>query len=359
MIIQVVHDMKKRKNLSRILSLAIVLSLCLALSAPCAVAEDDSGVLDSELLTKMVEDAISKHHAQTDYVSVCCYYINTGDTWYYNADHWYFPASLYKVPLMMLLTERIGKGELSEENKIDGAKVSALADKILLLSNNEAADTVLRYLGGNEKCLTEYKKFSSMTEDEYDRSYLRGGNFNVRFMNEIMKTLYSEPDRFPGMLDRMLQAQPDQYLKKELGDTYPIAQKYGSYDRLIHASGIIYTPNPIIITIMTEYLPSRDALIGDLAKEICDYCMTIVPPVETASPESTEPVASSAPGQGSAETAQPEMQPPELLPVEEGRGTSIPMFLLSIALIALVAGGIYYYRKKAGERRHHHHHKSQ
>ena len=61
--------------------------------------------VDDGELTAVVEQALTEAlaPARLSYVpfSVAVHFTRTGETWYYNADEWYYTASLYKLPMIM------------------------------------------------------------------------------------------------------------------------------------------------------------------------------------------------------------------------------------------------------------------
>ena len=76
-----------------------------------------------------------------------------------------------------------------------------------------------------------------------------------------------------------------------------MAQKYGTYQDedgtdWNHASGIIFTPHPFLLTVMTRYGGISETIIGDLAALFCDYTiladsrLTAEPPEKTKTSES-------------------------------------------------------------------------
>ena len=56
---------------------------------------------------------------------------------------------------------------------------------------------------------------------------------------------------------------------------YDIAQKYGALKEYNHTAGIIYTPNPFILVVMTEYCPAPDGVIGGYAKLMTEYTLKL------------------------------------------------------------------------------------
>ena len=69
----------------------------------------------------------------------------------------------------------------------------------------------------------------------------------VGYMTQVLEMLCQDPDRFPGVTEKLLKAEPAHYfrLSSEM-NAMDIAQKYGSYldqegSNWNHTAGIIYT----------------------------------------------------------------------------------------------------------------------
>lgn len=258
-------------------------ALCFALAAqPAAFAEGGedaslSGIVDGDALEAMLEEYIQENNIDPQKISVGYCYTATGDTWYYNENQWYYSASMYKVPLMMILAEREHNGELTQDSDINGLTLSKAEDSILVHSNNDFAHLVMHYIGTDRECRELYQQYSDLPVEEYDPDFYDYSYFSARFMTDVVKTLYFEQERFPHIIDCLKLAQPDGYFHKRLGDEYEIAQKYGSYKQFNSTAGIIYTPNPFILTVMTEDMTigGGENVIADLAVKFRDYTLTL------------------------------------------------------------------------------------
>ena len=94
-------------------------------------------------------------------------------------------------------------------------------------------------------------------------------------MNDVMTTLYNAPERFPHIIDCLKRAQPTDYFHLYIDPELEVAQKYGSYKEFNNTSGIIYTPNPVILTVMTSDLARAELVIGEAARMFVDYTYTL------------------------------------------------------------------------------------
>ena len=266
---------------------ALILCLTVCICPAGAYADDDreTGIIDSEYLTQLFDEYLQSNGITSSggIFSVAFTYTATGDSWYYNADEWMYSASLYKVPNCMKLAEQEAAGLITQDSTVEGYTVSYLEYSAIVNSNNDSGHAIVDYLGGtyNGKCSDQFIEYTTLPEsyftnqDFYDYSY-----YTARFMNQVINTLYNESDRFPNIIDLMKQTQPNNYFHLALGDTYEIAQKYGAYQEPNgtqdnHCSGIIYTPNPIIVTVMTKNVSSFELRIAEAAQMLAEYALTL------------------------------------------------------------------------------------
>ena len=244
----------------------------------------NGGIFNDEELEKMMEDFITAHKLKKENISIGFVYTATGDTWYYNPDTWYYPGSMYKIPLMMLLAEQVSSGMLTQDGPFEGMTVSQYEEHILTYSNNDYAHRMRKYLGeGDDKVWRKAAQaYANMPEDSYDPDYMDYSYFSARYLTEVLTTLYNGgEERFPNIIPCMKKANPDHYFKlpTEMRQ-YEIAQKYGSFvdnnnRNWNGTAGIIYTPNPIILTVMTLDASRYEKVIGDAALMMTQYALKV------------------------------------------------------------------------------------
>ena len=270
-IIQVYSDMKIRFRFIRVI-LSCLLLICIFVPAisSASAEEKNKPLFDAEEIQKLLDAYLDEKGILSDLISVGYVYTATGESWYHNPDRWYYSASLYKVPLMMLLAEREAAGELTQESEIYGMPLSYIEEEVLTYSNNDIAYSIMLSLAQPNDCRRMFQRYSSIPEDSYPWEFASYSYFSARFITDVMQTLFSQPERFPHVADCLLCAQPDHYFHFNLGDRIPIAQKYGYYEEedgscWTHTAGIIYTKNPFILTVMTRYGGMGEIIIGDLA----------------------------------------------------------------------------------------------
>ncbi len=196
----------------------------------------------------------------------------TGEEHYHNADEYMVGASLYKTPLNMVYAERIGKGELSFDDRLNGWYFRDIQSLSLTYSDNPTSLAMLGDIGdwyGMRKACAEY-----LGEDAGDEEYLaRTNRFSVREMIHCMDLLQRQSERFPGILDCLLLSAPGKFLK--INDpSIEIAQKYGNLDEgviVLNVAGVIYTEQPIAVCVMTQGYTDSPALFSGFVEIVTAY----------------------------------------------------------------------------------------
>ena len=271
-----------RQHTKRLLALLLCFAL-LGTTAAFAEEEDpaaeDYGILDPAALQQIVDDYCRSKGLNSENLSVGFCYPATGDVWYWNADAWYYSASMYKVPVMMILAERYKNGEITDETKISGLTLAEANELILVYSHNDYAHAMMHYIGTDAECRTLYQQYAQLPTDYYVQDFYDYSYFTARFMTQVMQTLYTEQERFPNVIEHLLLAQPGQYFKGGITDV-PVAQKYGNFKdsmgrQFTHTTGIVYTENPFILTIMTKNMGAADTVIAQFCGAFEDYAKTL------------------------------------------------------------------------------------
>lgn len=238
-------------------------------------------MIDSEELTSRMDRLLD---GKSGDICVGYYYSQTGEEWYYNADVFMYSASLYKVPNVMLLEEKENAGEITQDTLIDGYTVYQQEYAAIVNSDNDRGHDIVRYNGGGEysdKCADKFIKYTSLSEEYFNDERFTGDSYyTARFYNQILMYLYNHPDEYTHTIDLMKQTQLGHYLNLMRDYDYEVAQKYGAYDnkpdgKVFHAAGIIYTPYPIVVTVMTRNAGYDEQLFGDVANLLVTYTLEL------------------------------------------------------------------------------------
>ncbi len=298
--------------------LALLLMMCLAVNAAAADAPaESSGVIDTEKLDAWIKEYVTDHQLDSDWqiFSVGFCWLDTGDTWYYNADQWMYSASLYKVPVSMLVAEKEAAGELTRDSSIKGMTLEYVESTALTYSNNDSGHAIVDYLGGtySGKCSDMTIQYTQLPEDYFEQNFYDYSYYTARYMTHIMRTLHEGgEERFPHVIEYLLPAAENQYFEI-LVKEYEVAQKYGSYpekngNENHHTSAIIYTPSPIVVTVMTRNVGDYQARISEVGRYLTDYAVELQARL-ASQPE--EPEVTPAPAEEAAAAENPTMQEQE------------------------------------------------
>ena len=292
---------------------------------------ENSGIIDASELQQWMDSFVQEHNLNQNYMrfSVGFWYSGTGESWYYDADQWMYSASLYKVPVSMLMAEKEAAGELTLDTVVNGTTLEYLESTALVYSNNDSGHSMVSWLGGTYagKCSDMTIKFTDLPESYFEQDFYDVSYYTARYMTQVMSTLYQGGDaKFPHVLDYLKQAQPDDYYNRNtaLKNNYTIAQKFGAYEEANgnnnnHCAAVIYTPNPIVVTVMTRNVGEYQNIIAAVGGHMADYALQLDQKLESWKQAQAEKAAAelaaaqqaaaeAAAGNNTAETVVPETQ---------------------------------------------------
>ena len=278
--------------LSLLLTLLLVLGCVPAAFADEVPAVEDTGIIVADVLDSWISDYVVQHglDGANQIFSVGFCYTGTGDSWFYNADQWMYSASLYKVPVSMLVAEKEAAGELTQNteivNQYASGVVGYLESSALTFSNNDSGHALVEYMGGTYagKCADQTVRFTDLPESYFSSDDFRNlSYYTARYMTHVMKTLYAGGEEaYPHVIEYLLDAQPDDYFNSdaELKDSYAIAQKYGAFteqngNNNNHCAAIIYTPTPIIVVVMTRNVGDYQRRMAEVGSYLADYSLQL------------------------------------------------------------------------------------
>lgn len=295
------------KTLQKIL--AAVFSICLLLTIiPCAAADDGQESAQSydfgnKSWDEVIADFIEKYPGYYDTEIALGYYNTvTGEEHYLNPDNYINAASTYKVPLNMLYAEMIADGEMTLETEIYGYEYSELLHCTIVNSSNDKAALLWDNLGGYDVYRHAIAKYVSPDPDSVDYTFYVNNFITARQALTTLRTLYENPERFPYIIDKMKEAEPDNYFAAG-ENRFEIAHKYGllkitekipaepvesdSEDEeeeappppekedvkhyFINDTAIVYTDEPIIIVYLSDKEPCAFEMMAAYCTLMCDY----------------------------------------------------------------------------------------
>ena len=335
-------------TLHKLFSLLLCLALLLSL-APLALAEGDS-LLDEAALDQWIQDYLTKQGigGGNQLFSVGFCYTATGDSWYYNGDSFMYSASMYKVPVAMLLAEKEASGLINQDTDLGGGTLRYLESTALTFSNNDSGHAMLNYLGEDNsgKASKLCMKFASLDQAYYDQDFFDYSYYSARFITQVMQTLCEGgEERFPHVIENLLIAQPDSYLNLSLMGKYRVAQKYGAFQERNgnsnnHITAIVYTPNPIIVTVMTRNVDQFQQRMADIGEYLANYALELDGKLAERQQAQAQAEAQAAvqaeaePAQEAQAQSSPQLSFTGGAQIEGGRARLMPAFYLLWAAIA-------------------------
>ena len=213
-------------------------------------------------------------------ITIGYYNTVTGEEHYYNPDTYLVSASVFKVPLNMIFADMVYNGEITLDTHISAAETyDYFQYRSIVHSDNERSYMLMLYLGGyNSFKDKQIQYLGSDPSEELGYTYYLDNYYKPTQIINCLKMIYAEPDRFDGILQNMLEATPFEYLKMFQRD-YPVAQKYGfvgqnesnGYHTYINIAGVIYTDEPILVTVFTDNIAQAYDVIGEFSVLMCDY----------------------------------------------------------------------------------------
>ena len=263
-------------------ALSFVLAVCTAASlAVTAHAETTTKIQidDSRFEGKTWEEVVAQYMEEHDLTEnkIALGYKNlvTGEEHYLNADQYNVAASLYKVPLNMVYTERISKGEMTFDDQVRGVVYSKLIAGSIVESNNEFSDYLRSGLGGYPTYRRYFCEYMGENADEVDAKFYENNYFTARQIITCLDTLHQGgEERFPKVIDYMKQAEPNNYFNA-FDQDYVVAHKYGYLETgntlQINDSGIVYTDDPIAIVMFTNGIKRPYTCLSNYCTLMAEY----------------------------------------------------------------------------------------
>ncbi len=318
----------------QIFTLLLALALLLPLAPAVRAAESGTdagegadGLNDPRFAGKsweeLMDEFLAEHRAAPE--SVACGWCNTvtGEERYHNGDQYMVSGSMYKVPMNMIFTEKVHKGEIGWDTFIGGYRYEYCLHATIVDSNNDVARGMWDYLGGYQPYRHILAPYMGEDPDTVAEKFYENNFSTPRQMIYSLKLLATESERFPKLIDTMLQAEPNKYFRERPHD-YDIAQKYGywpdpnSWHVALNDCAIIYTEEPICIVIFIDSVNEQAS--RELLKDYCDL-MIAYTEYSTAARREAERIAAEEAAIAALATPTPA---PEETAAPAPEGTSAP-----------------------------------
>lgn len=273
---------------------ALCLISALLPNALAAAAENDSS------WDEIIADFLDKYEDSSRSRSIALGYRNlvTGEEHFYKGDEYMVACSMYKVPLNMYFTEKIYNGEMDWDTEIRGVKYSDIIDGSIIRSSNSKSELLIKEIGTYNEYRRAICRYMGVDPDKVDDKYYENNFFTAEQMIFCLQTLYENQEQFPGLIDHMLEAEPENYFNYHT-QKYDIAHKYGYMSdpnfgkRYVNDCAIVYTDEPIAIVMFTDNIPDSYNALSDYCTLMADYTQSHLKP-SASSAASSKPTVTPA-----------------------------------------------------------------
>lgn len=200
------------------------------------------------------------------------------------ADHAFFAASCYKIPLVLYLYEQAlnaeidldekllytkddvspGAGILKDEPPGSHHELSYLASLAIIHSDNTAAHMLLRHLGHHS--FKKYQADLGATSVPSDRNLASPRDVGL-FLFRLMELNDEYPELFGDILKWMKEALPRDRIPAGLPDHVQVANKTGTWPGTFNDAALIFSEDSItLLVVMSEEVPSYSDGMATIAK---------------------------------------------------------------------------------------------
>lgn len=232
------------------------------------ITEPNQSLINYNLpLNELIETYLNQQGLASSQVAFSYYNITNSNQIDFNETQMMKLGSTYKLPLNMLVSDKINQG-IFKENQIvsirtldnredeeysdfiseygESTSIKTLQKTSLVLSNNISSESLMMLLGGWTNTMNQIKKYGfyiSSTDNISSTSHFLSG----------LKYLYNHSNEYQDIINYMLMANPNEYYK-DLNKDIEIAHKYGLYDDAINDIAIVYCKKPYLIALFTSNL---------------------------------------------------------------------------------------------------------
>ena len=333
--------------MKRLFFSAVFIVFIFTILSPVSAAAEDSTPVES--WDACVQAFLAENNCPEWSVALGYYNTVTGEEHYYRGDIYMETGSIYKVPLNMLYAERIHNGEMSFDTPVFGIPYETQQQATLIRSDNYYATLLWQNLGSYMQFRDLIAPYMGVDPATADPLYYENRLFTAQQVIHCLRILYEDPERFPGVIDCLLQAEPEDYFFFH-EQQVPIAHKYGYISEngsfYVCDCGICYTDDPILIVMFTWDVRLPNNLLADYCTLMCDYAdhtRTVRLAAEAAAePELPSPSPALPAGEPEPDTG-PSLPEESVSPFS----LSLLLFLGALCICVLAALLLLSIRKKA------------
>jgi beta-lactamase class A len=259
--------------------IAILLSLLAFVAAPAGAASSPALSSLEQQLNALVADKSAD-------VGIAALDLDTGETVSIKGDTPFPMASTVKVAIAALYLWQVDHGQKTLDDTISGVAVRTLMSRMIIRSDNHAADTLLADVGG-PRALHQWLHQNGVTGVSVDRTIAellrdrrdlwdRRDSSTPVGMVQLLKRIYKSelirPESRNYLLDLMARCETGKNRMKGLLPGVPIEHKTGTLNGLADDVGFITMPDGhrVAVAIFTRGGSNRPATIAQAARTIYD-----------------------------------------------------------------------------------------
>ncbi|MGE5064011.1 MAG: serine hydrolase [Myxococcales bacterium] len=255
------------------------MSLLAFVAAPAGAASSPALSSLEQQLNALVADKSAD-------VGIAALDLNTGETVSIKGDTPFPMASTVKVAIAALYLWQVDHGQKTLDDTISGVPVRTLMSRMIIRSDNHAADTLLADVGGpralhqwlHQNGLTGLSVDRTIAEllrdrrDLWDRRDSSTPVGMVQLLKRIYKSELIRPESRNYLLDLMARCETGKNRMKGLLPGVPIEHKTGTLNGLADDVGFITMPDGhrVAVAIFTRGGSNRPATIAQAARTIYD-----------------------------------------------------------------------------------------
>lgn len=259
-----------------------------------AAAEDDALMTSYGLkydyanltLQEVVKEFMKRNGIKEDQIAVSYKDFTTGELLSLNETQAMRAGSTYKLPMAMLVKDKVDAGELSMDERYDISKtgfelasehaaymsqfggamnISELWQYALMYSENTPAYKMAELLGGHEAAYGQFSRYGISEKSEIKTFSLENPvNYTTTdYYVQVLEHLYKNQDKYAEIIKNIEDSFPGEYYKKYLPGLR-IAQKPGFSKEAINVSAIVFEEKPYAVAIYTRYLGNSNENTGEI-----------------------------------------------------------------------------------------------
>jgi beta-lactamase class A len=259
---------------------AIILSFLAFVAAQPAVAASSAGLTDLE---QQLSSLLAGKSAD---VGIAALDLNTGETVSIKGDTPFPMASTVKVAIAALYLAQVDAGQHSLDDTIQGEPVRSVMRKMLVYSDNRAADMMFRAVGG-PRAVQNWLRDNGVNGVHVDRTisqllsdkrdlWDRRDSSTPLAMVTLLKRIYTadliKPASRNYLMDLMAQCQTGRNRMRALLPGVPVEHKTGTLNGLADDVGFITLPDGrrVVVAIFARGGADRPRTIAEAARAIYD-----------------------------------------------------------------------------------------